>query len=67
LFAKLDTLVDGAVFMPLYNRYANASGFPEYRPALERLGIAVSDERVSLHGDAELSGIRESITARRNL
>lgn len=64
LFTKLDTLVDGAVFMPLYRRYANESGFPSFRPALQRLGIGTDNDRVSLRRDGELSAIRDAITDR---
>ncbi|MGI9237305.1 MAG: hypothetical protein ACR2QZ_07905 [Woeseiaceae bacterium] len=67
LFNKLDTLVDGAVFMPLYRRYANESGFPSFRPALQRLGIGTDNDRVSLRRDGELSAIRDAITDRRAL
>lgn len=67
LFTKLDTLIDGAVFMPLYRRYANESGFPEFQQTLERLGIGTDDDRVSLRRDGELSVIRDAITDRRSL
>lgn len=61
LFAELDGLVDGDVFMPLYKRYANATGFPEFRPALERLGIDTRNDRVSLRRKGELGAIRDAI------
>ncbi|MGI9234168.1 MAG: hypothetical protein ACR2RD_11100 [Woeseiaceae bacterium] len=67
LFTKLDTMIDGAVFMPLYRRYANANGFPSFGPALERLGIGTDNDRVILRRDGELSAIRDAITDRRAL
>jgi len=65
LFAKLDALVDGAVFMPLYRRYANNSGFPDVGPALNSIGIATDNATVSLLRDAPLVHIRDAITDRR--
>lgn len=62
LFARLDALVDGPVFMPLYRRYADRSGFPDFRPAFEQLGIATVDDRVRLGRDGELSHMRDAIT-----
>lgn len=67
LMKQLDALVDGAVFMPLYRRYADRRGFPEFRPALERLGITTDDDRVSLRRESELNRIRDAITDRREL
>ncbi len=67
LFAQLDSLVDGAVFMTLYKRYANSSEFPNYGPALERIGIETDDDAVSLERDAPLAHIRDAITGRRGL
>lgn len=34
LFTKFDSLVDEAVFMPLYRQYADTTGFPDYEDAL---------------------------------
>jgi hypothetical protein len=62
LFTKLDSLVDEDVFMPLYGRHANTAGFPDVRPALERLGIAIESDRVRMHHNAELAHIRGAIT-----
>ncbi|MGB5490690.1 MAG: hypothetical protein WBM76_07695 [Woeseiaceae bacterium] len=67
LFAQLDALLDGAVFMPLYERYANRSGFPDFAPALERIGVDTDDDTVSLRRNAELGNIRDAITGRRVL
>ncbi len=38
LFAKMDSLTDYPVFMPLYRRYADTAGFPDMAPQIERLG-----------------------------
>jgi hypothetical protein len=62
LLAKLDSLVDEPVFMPLYRRYADEPGFPDIQPLFRRLGIAVDDGRVTLRDDAELADIRLAIT-----
>lgn len=62
LLAKLDSLVDEPVFMPLYRRYADAPGFPDTDPLFQRLGIVVEDGRVKLRDDAELADIRIAIT-----
>ena len=67
LFARLDALVDHDVFVPLYKRYANQSGFPDVHPILLRLGIATDGDRISLRRTAELAKIRDAITDRREL
>lgn len=68
LFQQLDSLVAGRpIFMPLYERYANRSGFPAFHPTLERLGIGTDSRRISLQRSAELSHIRKAITDRREL
>jgi len=64
LFSKLDSLVDGPVFMPLYRSYANEAGFPDVEPALQRLGVVVSGSRTVLEKDAELADIRDAISSR---
>ena len=64
LFTKLDSMVDEPVFMPLYRRYANRNGFPDFEPALQRLGVDVDDGRTRLHDDAELAAIRNAISSR---
>ncbi|MFQ5610094.1 MAG: hypothetical protein ACE5F8_07475, partial [Woeseiaceae bacterium] len=63
LFAKLDSLVDEPVFMPLYRRYADTAGFPDVRPVLMRLGVDVSGRRVKFTARAELEDIRDDLTA----
>jgi hypothetical protein len=64
LFAKLDTLIDEPLFMPLYRRHANKAGFPDVRNLIGRLGLAVDDDIVALRRDAELAHIRHAITGR---
>ena len=61
LFGKLDTLIDEPVFMPLYRRYANTTGFPDVRPLLDSLGVEVEDGEVQLRARAQLATIRSSI------
>jgi len=65
LFEKFDSLIDEPLFVDLYQRYADTTGFPEFRPLLDRLGIVVTERDVRLVDDAELSEIRDSLTARR--
>ena len=62
LFTKFDSLASAPVFMPLYRRYADTAGFPETSDVFERLGVTVSDDVVSMHSNAELQLIRQSIT-----
>ncbi|MEX2125407.1 MAG: hypothetical protein WD795_16050 [Woeseia sp.] len=62
LFATLDTLTGAPVFMPLYRRYADTSGFPDTRPLFERLGIAVEDDKIRIRRSGELQHIRSAIT-----
>ena len=62
LFRKLDTLVDEPLFMPLYRRYADAPGFPDYRKTFDELGLTVRRDTVYLNDSAELAGLRDSIT-----
>ena len=61
-FSKLDTLVDEPLFMPLYKRYAETAGFPETSTVLARLGVAISDGKVTLKRNAELAAYRRAIT-----
>lgn len=62
LFERLDSFVGDPVFMPLYRRYANEAGFPEYLSVLAALGVDVDADRVKLSNDADLAGIRRAIT-----
>jgi len=59
--AKLDSLVDEPVFMPLYRRIADQPGFPDVLPTLSSLGVLVENGRVSLTDDASLSAIRHAM------
>jgi len=61
LFKKLDSLIEEPVFMPLYRRYANTSGFPDVRPLLSRLGVTVEDGEVQLQARSEMAAVRSSI------
>lgn len=65
LFEKFDSLIDEPLFADLYQRYADAAGFPEFRPVLDQLGIIVAGQDVRFADDAELAEIRDSLTARR--
>jgi hypothetical protein len=62
LFSKMDTLTDYPVFMQMYRRYADTAGFPDIRPLVERLGLAVSNDKIRLKRNAELAHIRLAIT-----
>lgn len=62
LFGKLDGFVEAPVFMPLYRKYADASGFPRFEDTLERLGVTISEGTVRLSNDAEFAGIRRAIS-----
>jgi hypothetical protein len=61
LFAKFDELAGSPVFTPLYRRHADTVGFPDTGEVLERLGLTVSDGKISIRASAELQAIRESI------
>lgn len=63
LFATLDSLSGTPVFMPLYRRYADTSGFPDTRPLFDRLGLTIDEGRVRIRRNAALTGIRTAITA----
>ncbi|MGB5353732.1 MAG: hypothetical protein WBN32_08995 [Woeseia sp.] len=62
LFGKLDELAGRSVFMPLYQRYADAIGFPDTSNVFARLGLIIDDGRVRLARSAKLLKIRDSIT-----
>ncbi len=63
-FAQLDTLLDEPVFMPLYERYADAAGFPDPNQALSRLGVRPGPAGVVLDDGAELADVRNAIMLR---
>jgi len=65
LFTKFDMLIDEPLFMDLYRRYADATGFPDVRPLLAQLGVTLDGDTVRLSDDAELAEIRAAITAQR--
>ncbi len=62
LFAKLDSLVDEPVFMPLYRKHADTAGFPDVRPALQRLGVDIKNKSARVLPYAELAALRIDIT-----
>ena len=65
LFRKLDTFVDSPVFMPLYRKYADKSGFPALESELRELGIVPGASGVRLLNEAPLADIRGEITGSR--
>lgn len=64
LFTRLDAFLNEPVFMPLLRRYADAPGFPDVRPLLADLGVAVDDDAIRLIDDAPLAAIRTAMTSR---
>ena len=68
LFKKLDSFIDEPVFMPLYRRYANATGFPDPQPALNDLGVIITaGGSVRFRADAKFADIREALTRQRSV
>jgi len=65
LFTRLDSFLEEPLFMDLYRQYADAPGFPDVLPVLQRLGVVVESGAVRLRNDAELAEIRAALTARR--
>ncbi len=61
LLSKLDELSGADVFMPLYERYANTPGFPDYTGLFAELGIQIVNGRVRLDDEAPLAAIRAAI------
>ncbi len=61
-FAKLDTLIDEPLFVPLYRRYADTAGFPDTREVYSRLGLGVSRDKVCIKRNGELKSIRDAMT-----
>ncbi len=66
LFAKLDTLIAEPIFSPLYERYADTSGFPDVDGLLQELGVRVRDSTVALSDEAALAAIRRQIMTPRD-
>jgi len=62
LMTRLDSMLSSPVFMPLYRQYADTAGFPDVSYALEQLGVHIANGKVELRNDAELAGIRTSMT-----
>jgi len=62
LFRKLDSLLGDAVFMPLYNRYADAPGFPDTSEVFGQLGIEVENGTVRLLDNPRQATIRHAIS-----
>lgn len=62
LFTQLDSFLEKPVFMPLYRQHADTPGFPEVRPLLRRLGVAVGNDAIRLDQDAELAPLRRAMT-----
>ena len=60
LFATLDELAGGEIFMPLYRRYADTAGFPDTVAVFARLGLEVDGGRVR-YGRGELADLRAGI------
>lgn len=65
-FAKLDSLIDEPLFIPLYRRYADTAGFPDTTHVYERLGLNVNNNVVTIARDGELKGIRDAMTVTDN-
>ncbi len=63
LLRKLDELAGRPVFMPLYRRYADAPGFPDYAPLFAELGLSVKRGRVVLDDVASRAALRDAIVA----
>lgn len=63
LFTRMDELTGGpALFVPLYERYADAVGFPDSSALFDRLGVHVTGTDVDLREHSELAAIRRAIT-----
>lgn len=63
-FGQLDALLDEPIFVPLYERYADAAGFPDPNRDLARLGVRPGGSGILLDDDAELAEIRNAIMQR---
>jgi hypothetical protein len=61
LFEKFDALAGERLFVPLYQRYANAAGFPDYGAVMKTLGLVVRSGRVRLTDTTPHTGIRDAI------
>jgi hypothetical protein len=63
-FAALDELIEDAVFMPLYRRYADRAGFPDVSTYMDRLGVVGADGAARIDPDAPLGRLRRNIMRR---
>jgi len=61
LFAKLDELTNHEVFLPLYERFADAPGMPDTARLMARLGVNGKAEAAWLSNDAEWTAVRRAI------
>ncbi len=61
LFAKLDALSEVDVFVPLYEKHADAKGLPPVEKLYPKLGIAPKSGRITLNERAKLAHIRRAI------
>jgi predicted metalloprotease with PDZ domain len=62
LFRTLDSFTSELVFMPLYRRYADTAGFPDLADLFSQLGLGISNGKVRIRSEGELSDIRAAIT-----
>ena len=62
LFAKLDSLIDEPLFVPLFRRYADTAGFPDTSDVYARLGLSISGDKVRIKRNGELKTIRNAMT-----
>lgn len=64
LFRRLDTLSGIAVFVPLYDKYANTPGMPDTRQLLQDLGIMASRKGIVIDSTAPFATHRAAIMRR---
>ncbi len=61
LFQKLDSFIASPVFMPLYEKYADAPRFPDMQATLADLGVTITPRGVTLDDGQSLSAVRRAI------
>ena len=61
MFEQLDLLTNTQVFRSLYQKYANAKGFPDMSDTWAELGIEVRNHRLALQQQAAQLDIRNAI------
>lgn len=64
LFRRLDTLSGIAVFVPLYDKYANTPGMPDTRQLLQDLGIMASRKGIVIDSTVPFAAHRAAIMRR---